>query len=199
MRLVGFSEPVRQFDKVAELAVAPSSLPKTHFYTLTDFAAYGLVPDGVAFYTPEYRPILRRMVELVVETEGPILEDLLIRRIARAHGFGRAAGRIQERTKAAIDPQFPVSLEPTGRVLWARGADTNCLPAFRAPAPGSEPRGYVDIPLPELASLAKRFLDQGISKDELPAVMGHDLGLERLREAGRQRLEQAASLALQQV
>lgn len=56
--------------------------PKT--YAKADVASVAL-PNRDRFHDPEYTPILKAMVAHVVATEGPIIEDLLIDRIARAH------------------------------------------------------------------------------------------------------------------
>ena len=50
-------------------------------------------PEQARFYDRDYRPVLRQMVDYVVETEGPIFFDVLVDRISRAHGFQRAAER----------------------------------------------------------------------------------------------------------
>ena len=62
----------------------------TRQYLITDFAANDLRPDAVRFYDGNYRSTLRQMITLVVATEAPIYEDVLVERIARAHGFQRS-------------------------------------------------------------------------------------------------------------
>ena len=46
--------------------------------------------DPESFHFPEYEPRLTAMLDHVVATEGPIHEDVLVRRIARHHGFQRS-------------------------------------------------------------------------------------------------------------
>jgi hypothetical protein len=136
------------------------------------------------------------MVAHVIGIEGPIFDDLLVRRIARAHMFGRAAGRIRETVLAAVERRFPVSVEAQRKIFWPEGANTMALPDFRS---GSlDDRDHVDIPLVELAALARGFLAVGAEPSEAAALMARELGLGRLREAARQRFEEAAQLAASQ-
>jgi hypothetical protein len=165
-------------------------------YVVADLEAAGIIPDREAFYETHYRPVLRRMVAHVIGIEGPIFDDLLVRRIARAHMFGRAAGRIRETVLAAVERRFPVSVEAQRKIFWPEGANTMALPDFRS---GSlDDRDHVDIPLVELAALARGFLAVGAEPSEAAALMARELGLGRLREAARQRFEEAAQLAASQ-
>ena len=161
-------------------------------YEVANLITIGFKPDKDTFYDTSYRPTLRRMAAHVITAEGPIFDDLLVRRIARAHGFGRAAGRIREAVLDVIERRFPVSNEDGRKIFWPEGADKSELPAFRM---GSlEDRDHVDIPLVELATLARQFLGSGAEPAEAAALIARELGLERLREAARERFEKAASL-----
>ena len=161
-------------------------------YEVANLITIGFNPDKDTFYDTSYRPTLRRMAAHVITAEGPIFDDLLVRRIARAHGFGRAAGRIREAVLDVIERRFPVSNEDGRKIFWPEGADKSELPAFRM---GSlEDRDHVDIPLVELATLARQFLGSGAEPAEAAALIARELGLERLREAARERFEKAASL-----
>lgn len=158
--------------------------------------AAGLQPDREAFYDTGYRPTLRRMAGHVISIEGPIFEDLLVHRIARAHGFGRAAGKIREIVLGVVDRRIARSNEAGRTIFWPEGADKSQLPSFRS---GSlENRDHVDIPLVELASLGRQFIDEGADPQEAAVLMGRQLNLGRLREAARARFEEAARLASKQ-
>jgi very-short-patch-repair endonuclease len=162
-------------------------------YQVADLKAAGFEPDRGAFYERTYRPTLRRMAAYVISVEGPIFDDLLVQRIARAHAFGRAAGRIRDIILDVVERRFPRSTEGDRRIFWPEGADKRQLPAFR-PAPLDD-RDHTDIPLPELASLALQFLKDGAEPDEAAVLVARELGLSRLREATANRFLQAAHLA----
>ena len=162
-------------------------------YKVANFEAAGFKPERDAFYDTVYRPTLRRMVAHVISVEGPIFDDLLVHRITRAHGFGRAAGRIREIILDVVERRFPRSTEEGRKIFWPEGVDKSRFSTFRA---GSlEQRDHVDIPLFELATLARQFLDGGAEPQEAAVQMGRELGLGRLREPARTRFEEAARLA----
>lgn len=159
-------------------------------YQVANLEAAGFKPDSDAFYATSYRPILRRMAAHVISVEGPIFDDLLVRRIARAHGFGRAASRIRETVLDVVERKFPVSHEDGRKIFWPEGADKSAPAVFRK-GPLDE-RDHSDIPLLELASLALVFLNSGAEVGEVGALMARELGLGRLREPDRERFEKAA-------
>ena len=167
------------------------------FYKTADFAAAGLSPDRERFYESSYRPTLRRMAALVIEQEGPIFEDSLVSRIAVAHGFGRAAGRIRAAIIDTVERRFKRSIERDGdeerKIYWPENADHKALPAFRAASRAV--RDHADIPLVELASLAARFLDEEASEEEAIRRMAELFALGRLRASTRSRFERALALA----
>src|SRR5208282_3281396 len=57
--------------------------PESTTYVAADVASIAR-PDRDRFHDPDYTPTLTAMVAHVVATEGPIFEDLLVDRIARA-------------------------------------------------------------------------------------------------------------------
>jgi hypothetical protein len=193
--------PTEPRERYADLAPAvalepPAQVPSEsdeRRYQVTDLTAAGFTLDRELFYDVSYRSNLRRMIAHIISTEGPIFDDLLVVRMARAHGFGRAAGKIREIVLGLVEHRFPKSAEDGRKIYWPEGADKARFPAFRV---GSlEDRDHVDIPLVELASLAKRFIADGAEPHEAAVMMGRELGLARLREAARARFEEAARLA----
>jgi Protein of unknown function (DUF3320) len=63
-------------------------------------------PDRERFYDVGYRSDLRNMIDHVIEIEGPIYFDVLIDRIARAHGFQRSGETVQKIIRAALGLLF---------------------------------------------------------------------------------------------
>ena len=111
-------------------------------YELADLQN-GFSPDPNRFYEFNYRPTLRAMVAVVIRTEGPIFLELLLTRIARAHGFGRIGGTIRETIVGAIDPIFATSGHGGMKVLWPQGSIKESTP-FRYSA--AAVRSLWDIP-----------------------------------------------------
>lgn len=162
-------------------------------YEVADLAGSGFTVNRDAFYDTGYRRTLRKMVAHIIAVEGPIFDDVLVQRIARAHGFARAAGRIRETVLDVVERKFAKSKEDGRTIFWPEGADPKALPSFRAGA--LEQRDHPDIPLVELAALARQFIQQGAEPKEAAVMVGQELGLGRLRETARERFEAAAQRA----
>jgi len=158
-------------------------------YQIAHPAGSGFAPDPELFYDPVHRKRIRAMVSYVIEIEGPIYDDLLIQRIARAHGFLRAAGRIRDVVLGAIDKQYPRTVDDDRTLIWPKDADVAAPVPYRA-AP-TDIRDHNDIPLVELHSLGVTFLVDGADHDEIARRMAAELGLGKLRERTRQRFERA--------
>jgi very-short-patch-repair endonuclease len=187
-------KPIRRYaERVAVGLGLGEALPEADVhgtYRVADLEGAGFSINRDSFYDTGYRPTLRKMVAHVIAVEGPIFEDVLVQRIARAHGFARAAGRIRETVLDVVEGKFPKSKEDSRTIFWPEGADPKVLPLFRA---GSlEQRDHPDIPLVELAALAKQFIERGAEPKEAAVMIGQELGLGRLREAARERFEVAA-------
>lgn len=145
-------------------------------------------PERDRFYEPSYRPWLRQMVDHVVETEGPVFFDIVVDRLARAHGFQRARDGIRGVVKAALGVgRFPVSLEGERELIWPKDAEISALSPYRA----SESRQHADIPLPELTHLAVRFVAIGLEREEVVRAIQEHFNLGRLALSTRERFEAA--------
>jgi hypothetical protein len=151
------------------------------------------VPSGAIsadlFYETSYDTVLQPMVEWVVQHEGPVLDAVLARRIARAHGFQRTGSRIQERVEQIARRLFDSTEEDGGTFYWPHGIETQAEFAFRWPSDGDSARGVEEICEPELIWLARWVLQQGHTGQEALIAIGRELGLQRLRETSRVRLE----------
>lgn len=164
-------------------------------YIATDFAASGLRPDASRFYEASYRSILRQMIAQVVSSEAPIYEDVLVERIARAHGFQRSGNNIYQIVTRVIDREFARSKDDDRVVIWPTGMRSNAPWPFRESSNGV--RSHSDIPIAELASLATPFIRLRMSDEDVLRRMADHFQLGRLREATRGRFEDALKLAHQ--
>ncbi|MGD9507786.1 MAG: DUF3320 domain-containing protein [Geminicoccaceae bacterium] len=179
-------------ETVAELGA--SSIDDHPIYPVADPADCGLPLEPDRFHDPLYRRTLRALASHVITIEGPIFQDVLVRRLARAHGFSRTGERIEAAVLKAVDSRFPRSDEGGRTVYWPEGSDPSVLPPYRhSPA---RARVHGEIPLVELASLARRHLDEAVDDEEILRLMARDLGLGTLREPTRIRLLSAVQRAL---
>ncbi|MBF0394979.1 MAG: DUF3320 domain-containing protein, partial [Alphaproteobacteria bacterium] len=130
------------------------------FFIEADLSAVA-VADPDAFAEARYDGTLLLMIRAVVETEGPLREDVLAKRIARAHGWARTGARIQQRVVDLATREFEAVREGDAHFVWPKGADPSHWPAFRRPA-GGEPRPVDEIALAELAALAREVRSDGL-------------------------------------
>ena len=147
------------------------------------------IPDRERFYDVGYRSNLRAMLDHVVAAEGPIYFDVLIDRIARAHGFQRSGETVQRIIRAALGRhRFPATADGDREIIWPK----DVVPEVKAPYRGAGGREHGDVPLPELAGLADVLRAQGLEDEEdlIRGIQEH-FGLGRLAISTRQRFEAA--------
>lgn len=147
--------------------------------------------DRDRFYDAGYRGDLRRMVDHVIEVEGPIYFDVLVERIARAHGFQRSGETVQSIVAAALGRRrFPNSRDGDREVVWPQDFVVGPKTTYR----GAGGRDHVDIPLSELAGLAELLRAGGLEEQEdVIRGMQEHFGLGRLAASTRARFEAAVA------
>jgi very-short-patch-repair endonuclease len=150
-------------------------------------------PDRERFHDSIYTPTLTAMVALVVTTEGPILADLLVDRIARAHGLQRSGTQIRRRIMSLLPRSSQVDRKGDEVVVWPIGLEPGRPFPFRPDPTGG--RGHESVPLEELASLAVPFLRLSLDAEGILRRMADEFGLERLRASARARFESALAIA----
>ncbi|WP_233237846.1 DUF3320 domain-containing protein [Bordetella sp. LUAb4] len=152
-------------------------------------AIAGANPDR--FFDEDYNDILSVMIAHVIAHEGPVLDGLLARRIARAHGWLRTGGRIRERVFQLARTRYRTTDEEVGTFYWPEHLDPAAEPPFRGPADEDSVRAADEISLQELASLARTVIAQGTEGETVYHAMARRLGLQQLRASSRMRLQQA--------
>jgi len=196
-----------QTESVYALAAAPllspaNKVPDTRIDQVftasqpSDAVPAGAISAGL-FYESSYDTVLQQMVEWVVRHEGPVLDAVLARRIARVHGFQRTGSRIQQRIERIAQQQFKTTEEVVGTFYWPRELEPSEEVPFRWPIDEDSTRGVEEICDAELFSLARHVFRRGLSEQDALIAMARELGLQRLREASRGRLERALSRARQ--
>jgi very-short-patch-repair endonuclease len=186
-------EPVLLYARSVSVLDASEPVPvseKAHF--LASQPEEAVLVGAVSpeqFYEYAYDGVLKSMVEWVVQHEGPVLDAVLARRIARAHGFQRTGSRIQERVEHIARQRFVCTEEAAGSFYWPDGMTLGTEVAFRWPADEDSTRGVEEICEQELRSLARKVISSGRSGEEALITMAREIGLGRLRAASRGRLE----------
>jgi very-short-patch-repair endonuclease len=149
--------------------------------------------DPAAFFDASYSPSLARMIAHVVEVEGPVLDVVLARRIARAHDWQKTGSRIRERVDALAAQNHAATHEEVGKFYWPAGKGLELPVPFRRAADEAA-RTVDEICMPELAALAREVAESGKTGEAAIVAMARALGMRKLGAASRRRLEQAAGL-----
>lgn len=151
-------------------------------------AGYTVNPD--AFFDEAYDGILLDMIGHVIEVEGPVRDEVLARRIARAHSWSRTGSRIQDRVVRLAESSFAARKEDVGVFFWPKDSEGAAIIGFRRSEIGNA-RSVDEISLAELTSLASKLRSDGHDEEAALTLMARELGLLKLRAASRERLQLA--------
>lgn len=131
---------------------------------------------------------MESIIRTVVPAQSPIHASALAREVARQLGFKRTGNRIQAAVEHIAHSLYTHSTEDVGIFFWDVGQSPETCDHFR-PRQADAPCVVDEIAMPELICLARSIKAQ---EGEDPVVlMARKLGLKRLREATRPRLERA--------
>lgn len=175
-------------------AASPPGAPTV--FVEADPASVVPVVNPDAFFEAAYDATLSAQIAHVVSVEGPVLDAVLARRIARAHGWLRTGTRIRERIEGLASQAYSTTKEDVGTFYWPNGVDPMTPVVFRRSTDAA--RAVDEICLEELVALAHEVLvlaDSG-SEDDRIVAMARRAGLHALRAPSRARLEKAMQCAV---
>ncbi|WP_174278454.1 DUF3320 domain-containing protein, partial [Sphingomonas bacterium] len=139
------------------------------------------------FHDAGYTATLRDMIARVITAEAPIRDDLLVERIARAHGFRRSGRVIRDRVMTLARAVTHAEQEPGGATfLWPDIAAAAAWERARYPATVEDVRALEDIALPELGAALR-----ACPGDDAEGAAARAFGIRRLSATGRERLRRA--------
>ncbi len=175
-------------------AVAHSNDKVEGRFAEVDLTLEGYAVDANSFFDVVYNPTLLRMIEHVVCVEGPVRDEVLARRIARAHGWVRTGAKIQDRVVRLASQHFRGDEEDVGTFFRAKGESADVQIQFRRPIDGTA-RSVDEISLAELRALAFDLMQAGHDEESGVPAMAREVGLRKLNAGSRMRLEMAWSNA----
>ncbi len=156
-----------------------------HEYQFADFVGTPLSPEPDMFYSDEYQPRLSAMIDHVIDTEGPIHEDVLVRRIARHHGFQRAGRQIRDIVINLAKKRRGRTEENVGLFFWRKGTVKNRIAPNRFKGRDDEMRKVEYICQEEI-----RLIRDHLSTGDDIVSLARKLGISRLKQGARRRIEQ---------
>jgi hypothetical protein len=133
------------------------------------------------------------MIEYVIAVEGPIFEDALVDRIARAHGLMRSGNQIRRRIVSLLQPNISRQEEAGRKVIWPVGKNPGRVHPYRKDPTGE--RTHEDVPVEEIASIAVPFLRLRMDDEVVLRRITEEFALGRLRETTRSRFKVAIEIA----
>ncbi|MBD8568351.1 DUF3320 domain-containing protein [Pseudomonas syringae] len=142
------------------------------------------------FFETEYTPLLQSMIAHVVNEEGPILNTVLARRVARAHGWVRTGARIRDRVDQVALAHFRSHEEELGTFFWPIHLQSDST-SFRRPGDDDSTRSLSEICLQELSALVGEMESKGHEAEALIYAVAKEAGVTKLAHAGRLRIEKA--------
>ena len=192
------SEPTYVLPQAAEIvsvqqpqqATSITEVVQAGIYKATSFEPEkaSLQPDQ--FFELTYSTQLAEMVAKVVAQESPIKSDVLVDRIARAHGFLRSGNRIRERVVLLAQAAHHLLAEEDGATfVWPDADSPNIWNVARYPATDEDCRSIEEISLIELASAFPE-----LDATAHITLVARKFGVKRLGVQARARLERASSL-----
>jgi len=166
------------------VGAVPEKAESTYEVAVLDVGRFRPEPDQ--FYSEEYAARLTDMIDHVIEQEGPIHEEVLVRRIARFHGFKRSGNQIQDIVFAVAKRRKCHSREKVGLFFWPEERFEDRRAPARWQGRDDEMRKVEYICNEEIRAIA-RLLE--ISND--PVELARNLGITRLSQFARERLAEA--------
>ena len=152
-------------------------------YVPTRFDEVRHRPDPDLFHSDEYSRRLSAMIDHVIDSEGPIHQDVLVHRVARYHGFRRAGRQIRERVIEIAKRRRGRTTENVGLFFWRKGTVKDRLAPARHTGRDDEMRKIEYICREEL-----RAIRESLSLNDDPVTLARRMGIARLSQRARQRL-----------
>lgn len=156
-----------------------------HVYTVSDFAALAEIIDPAQFYESSYDSALSELIRHILQHEAPILDAVLIQRVARAHGFQRAGRLIRDRVINLVHRHHHIRPDPVGgQFVWLNQHDVSEWAQYRLPRSADHIRQIEEIAFEELRAASRIYLPG----DQLVEI-ARLFGVRRLSAQARERLE----------
>ncbi len=138
-----------------------------------------IASDPDRFFDSQYAPTLRRLVQRIVEREGPITLHGLARRVALEHGWQRTGRRIQAQVQANLR-LVERHQEFRTVFVWAPGSHSDRVP-FR----GMNGRAIRDISRAEIGSVIDTHAHDLSTEHDPVLALSRLLGIARLSNDAR--------------
>lgn len=182
--IIAAGEPATRFASHSSSAPADVTRSTYRIADCTDLVDQ-LNPDH--FHEPSYDATLATLIRRILHHEAPMLDTLLVQRVARAHGFLRAGRLIRERVLGIVERNHYAQADPQqGAFVWLNAHDMTQWNRYRLPETPEDVRSIEEIDMHELRSAARSVI-QGDRVIEI----ARGFGIRRVTTQARSRIEYA--------
>jgi very-short-patch-repair endonuclease len=152
--------------------------------------------EGREFYAHSSMDTLRSQLVAVINTEGPVADHIVFKRISRAWGLAKTGRRMHELLTALV-PKHVVATGENPKFYWPEGASADSWAHFRVPGDSVESKRPLDeVSLEEIRNIANFLVGQhgSMSVEGLARSLTRLLGISRTTVEALKRVESALSL-----
>jgi stress response protein SCP2/very-short-patch-repair endonuclease len=145
------------------------------------------------FYEAASVPDLRTQVLSIVNSEGPVADFIVFRRIARAWGLSRTGRRIEELLNDLVPGHIACTSDGT-KFYWPEGSEPSSWDGFRTPSDDAESKRLTEeICVEELGNVALFVLSEhgSTSREDLARSVCRLLGIARTTAESEERIYKA--------
>ena len=150
-----------------------------------DYPEVTRIPHGPveAFYESRGRAVIQVQVQRIIQDEGPITGDLIIRRVAQEWGFNRVASKIKNIIESSLPLRPEDPIRPINPTYWPTDIDAETYRHYRVA--DRDVRKFEDVPVEELHNAALDILEKYITfpKDDFAAEIARCFGFSRVTQS----------------
>ena len=162
------------------------AVPIERTYRMADLSHMesSLKPDN--FHDASYDTTLETCIREVLEQEAPVLDKVLVDRIARVHGFKRSGRLIRERVLELAERHYHFEPDPEpdhGHFVWLAADDPDRWNIYRVPQGEDDIRFIEELAPEEIVAMART-----IQSDDPVVDIARAFGIRRLSASAKSRL-----------
>jgi len=165
-----FKEEEEFFTKVNELVDAPPQSERVvSGYKQVALEITPVSADDFANYS--YGSMIEKKITRTIDFEAPILESVVVRRVAQSFGFARAGSRIQAKIVSRLNySRYKTTYQNNEKVYWNNDQNPNMYYGIRANSEGDGKRDIREVPSEEIRNAIGLVLHEQIGLNQADLV-----------------------------
>lgn len=155
-------------------------------YRMADLSSLEASLQPGSFHDPSYDSTLQKCIREVLEQEAPILDKILVDRVARAHGFKRSGRLISERVLELAERHFHFQPDPEperAHFVWLAADDPERCNTYRVPEREEDVRSIEELAPQEIFAASR-----SIQTADAVVEIARTFGIRRISASARGRI-----------